>query len=245
MASNLFTAFAAASSQRNKIFLFPPGRAPLKFSDVFEKSARFAHVLKAHGVKPGDRVAVQVEKSAEALILYLASLRMGAVFLPLNTGYTASELSYFITDAAPRVFVCSPKNRDVITDLCDGGEVLTLGDDGQSGSLVEEAKGRPTQFPDADVGMDDLAAILYTSGTTGRSKGAMLSHGNLLSNAQALKDMWAVHRSGRAAACLADFPHPRPFCGYECQPVGGIHRHSAAQIRCGRNFQHVAGGRPA
>jgi malonyl-CoA/methylmalonyl-CoA synthetase len=190
MASNLFTAFAAASSQRNKIFLFPPGRAPIKFSDVFEQSARFAHVLKAHGVKPGDRVAVQVEKSAEALILYLASLRMGAVFLPLNTGYTASEVSYFITDAAPRVFVCSPKNRDVITDLCDGGEVLTLGDDGQSGSLVAEAKGRPSQFPDADVGMDDLAAILYTSGTTGRSKGAMLSHGNLLSNAQALKEVW-------------------------------------------------------
>jgi len=189
MASNLFTAFAA-SSHRDKVFLAPPGRPPISFADAFEQSARFAHVLKAHGVKPGDRVAVQVEKSAEALILYLASLRTGAVFLPLNTGYTASELSYFIIDSSPRVFVCSPKDADMIADLCDGSEILTLGADGRSGSLIAEAKGQSTSFADADVGMGDLAAILYTSGTTGRSKGAMLSHGNLLSNAQALKDVW-------------------------------------------------------
>ncbi len=190
MPKNLYAYFAAQCANRDSSFLVPPGRSAISFDSAFRQSAQLAHVLTAHGVRPGDRVAVQVEKSPEALLLYLASLRAGAIYLPLNAGYTASELEYFVADAKPRVFVCSPKNERAIADLCPDGDVLTLGDNGKSGSLIAEATGQPEIFSDAEVGMDDLAAILYTSGTTGRSKGAMLTHGNLWSNAKVLKDTW-------------------------------------------------------
>jgi malonyl-CoA/methylmalonyl-CoA synthetase len=190
---NLFTRFLAAPSDLDRTFLRTP--APLSFRDSFARAAQLAHVLKAHGVTPGDRVAVQVEKSATALILYLACLRAGAVYLPLNTGYTPSELSYFVQDATPRLFVCSEKNRDKIAAAIPAVELLTLSDDGAAGSLVQETAGKPLVFEDAPVGMNDLASILYTSGTTGRSKGAMLSHGNLHSNARSLIQAWAFSES--------------------------------------------------
>ena len=194
MPDNLFTRFLAAPSDLDRIFLRPSNGA-LSFRQTFALSAQLAHVLAAHGVKPGDRVAVQAEKSATALILYLACLRIGAVYLPLNTGYTPGELAYFIQDAAPRLFVCSDKNRQTIEAALPGIEILTISDDGGSGSLVTEASVAPQTFPDAPVGMNDLASILYTSGTTGRSKGAMLSHGNLHSNAQSLIQAWAFSQA--------------------------------------------------
>jgi len=192
---NLFTRFAAAPSDLDRVFLRPSNTAPLSFRESFALSAQLAHVLAAHGVKPGDRVAVQAEKSATALILYLACLRAGAVYLPLNTGYTPSELAYFVRDAEPRLFVCSDKNRQKIEAALPGVEILTISDDGSSGSLVTEAADAPQTFPDAPVGMNHLASILYTSGTTGRSKGAMLSHGNLHSNAQSLIQAWAFSQA--------------------------------------------------
>jgi malonyl-CoA/methylmalonyl-CoA synthetase len=188
MADNLFTRFVLAASDPDKVFLAPMGRKPVSYREAFSAAARFAHVLSNHGVVPGDRVALQVEKSPEALFLYLACLRMGAVYLPLNTDYTASELTYFINDAEPRVFVCSEKNREKSEAFFPA--IITLSDDGSSGSLVEEAKTAPAGFFDAGLSMRGLAAILYTSGTTGRSKGAMLTHGNLFSNAQSLKQAW-------------------------------------------------------
>jgi len=191
---NLFTRFLAAPSDLDRIFLRPSNGA-LNFRQTFALSAQLAHVLAAHGVKPGDRVAVQAEKSATALILYLACLRIGAVYLPLNTGYTPSELAYFVQDAAPRLFVCSDKNQEKIQTALPGVELLTISDDGGTGSLVTEAAGAPQSFPDVPVGMNDLASILYTSGTTGRSKGAMLSHGNLHSNAQSLIQAWAFSQA--------------------------------------------------
>jgi len=190
MADNLFARIVEAAEQPDRTFITPPGSKPLSYRDAFRAASRFAHVLSKHGVVAGDRVAVQVEKSPEALFLYLACLRMGAIYLPLNTGYTPSELAYFIGDAEPRVFVCSQKNREKIAAIFPAGVILTLGDEGTSGSLIEEAKAAPSDFPDAGMTMRDLAAILYTSGTTGRSKGAMLSHGNLFSNAQSLKETW-------------------------------------------------------
>jgi len=192
---NLFTRFLAAPSDSDRVFLRPSNAAPLSFRESFALSAQLAHVLAAHGVKPGDRVAVQAEKSATALILYLACLRAGAVYLPLNTGYTPSELAYFVRDAEPRLFVCSDKNRQKIEAALPGVEILTISDDGSSGSLVTEAADAPQTFPDAPVGMNHLASILYTSGTTGRSKGAMLSHGNLHSNAQSLIQAWAFSQA--------------------------------------------------
>lgn len=170
--------------------IHPPGQAPLSYASCFAVAARFAHVLAHHGVKPGDRVAVQVEKSPNALCLYLACLRMGAVYLPLNTGYTPAELAYFVGDAEPRLFVCATKNLEKIAAALPLQAFLTLDDDGEGGSLVREAQAMTPDFTDADVTRSDLASILYTSGTTGRSKGAMLSHGNLVSNAETLKELW-------------------------------------------------------
>ncbi len=190
MAGNIFTRFVQAATVPDKNFLLPPGQAPISFRNSFMMAARFAHVLVRHGVRPGDRVAVQVEKSPEALFLYLACLRAGAVYLPLNTGYTASELAYFVGDSEPRLFVCSLANHAKIAAALPGIELLTLSDDGKSGSLITEAADAPTEFGDVAVSSDDMASILYTSGTTGRSKGAMLSHGNLASNAQTLKEAW-------------------------------------------------------
>jgi malonyl-CoA/methylmalonyl-CoA synthetase len=188
---NLFARFTAAAADPEKDFLRPPGSIPVSYRETFAVAAQFAHVLAAHGVTPGDRVAVQAEKSPASLILYLACLRAGAIYLPLNTGYTPSELAYFVQDAEPCLFVCAEKNRKKIEAVLPPLEFLTIRDDGQGGSLVTEATTAPRNFPDAQVGMGDLASILYTSGTTGRSKGAMLTHGNLYSNAESLRQAWA------------------------------------------------------
>jgi malonyl-CoA/methylmalonyl-CoA synthetase len=151
-----------------------------------------AGALAALGVVPGDRVAAQIEKSPEGLMLYLGAIRAGAVFLPLNTAYTTAELDYFLRDAEPRVVVCDPARREAIAAIAgDSGvaAVETLGADGR-GSLYDKMVAAPDTFAPAPRGADDLAAILYTSGTTGRSKGAMLSHDNLVSNARTLVETW-------------------------------------------------------
>src|SRR4051812_47521872 len=165
MTDNLFTRFSAPALHRNKVFLAPPGREAVTFAQAFDQAGRYAHVLTAHGAKRGDRVAVQVEKSAENIFLYLACLRAGLVYLPLNTGYTASELSYFIGDAEPSVFVCAPGDLETLTGIFSG-TVLTLGDDGKNGSLLQKAANQSPDFPDAVLGENDLASILYASGTT-------------------------------------------------------------------------------
>jgi malonyl-CoA/methylmalonyl-CoA synthetase len=153
--------------------------------------ARQAGALAALGVGPGERVAVQVAKSPEALALWGAAVALGAVFLPLNTAYVAGELEYFLADAGPRVFVADPGRAVALAPVADraGARMVTLAADG-TGSLAQLAAGRPDTVLPADRGSNDLAALLYTSGTTGRSKGAMLSQGNLLSNAVALADLW-------------------------------------------------------
>jgi malonyl-CoA/methylmalonyl-CoA synthetase len=150
-----------------------------------------ANVLIARGVKPGDRVAAQTEKSVPGLVLYLAAVRAGAVYLPLNSAYTLNELEYFITDAEPSLVVCDPSKADGIGVIAAkvGAKVETLGADGK-GSLTDAAATASAAFETVARENDDLAAILYTSGTTGRSKGAMLSHDNLASNSLALVDYW-------------------------------------------------------
>jgi malonyl-CoA/methylmalonyl-CoA synthetase len=165
--------------------------AIITYGGLFERSGQLANALLSLGVRRGDRVAAQVDKSPEALLLFLACARTGAVFLPLNTAYTLAELEYFIGDAEPALVVVSPERVEAVAALCGGrGRVASLGADGRSGGLIEAADSRASAFADAQVETDDLAAILYTSGTTGRSKGAMLSHGNLASNALTLKDAW-------------------------------------------------------
>ena len=160
--------------------------------ELDEQTARIANLLASLNLPEGSRVAVQTEKSVEALMLYLGVLRAGYVYLPLNTAYQASEIEYFIGNAEPAVVVCSPKSLawiHPITNAAKVAHVFTL-DDAGGGSLIEAAAGHSATHTIATKQANDLAAILYTSGTTGRSKGAMLSHDNLLSNALTLKDYW-------------------------------------------------------
>ena len=208
MSENLFTFFASRfPKDRSRVFLERADGSVLTYADVVNRSGQLANTLIKLGVKPGDRVAAQVEKTAEALLLYLASLRAGAVYLPLNTAYTAAEVRYFLSDAEPTVFVCSPARTDEMTSVArDLGvpHVETLGDDGH-GSLTDRAAAAPPKFVDVPRAGDDLAAILYTSGTTGRSKGAMLSHGNLASNADTLRQVWRFTPEDRLLHALPIF----------------------------------------
>jgi malonyl-CoA/methylmalonyl-CoA synthetase len=167
----------------------------MRYRQMLSASARYAHALAALGVEPGDRVAVQMEKSPATIFIYLACLRAGAVFLPLNTAYTPHEVGYFLSDAHPKVLVCDPERREALAEVAEqsGVRLVTHGSgrEGQdSGELFDLAFFSPRNFDTVARGPDDLAAILYTSGTTGRSKGAMLSHDNLAANALTLVDCW-------------------------------------------------------
>jgi len=168
-----------------------PDGTSISDQTFFAKVSGMAHALVDAGAVPGDRIAVQVEKSVAALALYVACVQAGLVFLPLNTAYTAYELDYFIKDAEPSIFVVDPQQENKLRDLTNDNDValLTLSGAG-SGSLTEAASRHQEPFVTVARGSNDLAAILYTSGTTGRSKGAMLTQENLLSNARTLIEAW-------------------------------------------------------
>ncbi|WP_201833869.1 malonate--CoA ligase [Microvirga zambiensis] len=191
MNANLFDRLERSIAALTKTAIATLGGETVSYADLIALSGRLANVLATCGVKPGDRVAVQVEKSVPALVLYLATVRAGAVYLPLNPAYTLAELEYFIGDAEPSLVVCDPGNREGIERLAAkvGSSVETLDARGQ-GSLTEAANNASDLFETAQRAGEDLAAILYTSGTTGRSKGAMLTHDNLVSNALTLKEAW-------------------------------------------------------
>ncbi|HWI80864.1 malonyl-CoA synthase [Ramlibacter sp.] len=160
--------------------------------DLDRATAMIANLLVSLDLPPGSRIAVQVEKSVEAMMLYLATLRAGHVFLPLNTAYQSAEIEYFIGNAEPAVVVCSSRNFGWVSKLAFKAgthHVFTLDED-RTGSLLARAAHCSDRHEIAPMGVDDLACIVYTSGTTGRSKGAMLTHGNMVSNAQVLKDYW-------------------------------------------------------
>src|SRR6185503_4796655 len=160
--------------------------------DLDRASAMIANLFEALGLKAGARIAVQVEKSVEAMMLYLATLRAGYVFLPLNTAYRNAEIEYFIGNAEPAVVVCSSANAAWVAPIAIAAgtrHVFTLDDD-RTGTLLEAAAQCSDRHAVAAKREDDLAAILYTSGTTGRSKGAMLTHRNLSSNAEVLHQEW-------------------------------------------------------
>jgi malonyl-CoA/methylmalonyl-CoA synthetase len=191
MNASLFDRLERRVREPAKTAIATPIGEAISYAGLIALSGRLANVLVARGVKPGDRVAVQAEKSVPALVLYLATVRAGAVYLPLNTAYTLAELEYFIGDAEPSLVVCDPAQREGIARLAAkvGAAVETLDGMGQ-GSLVDAAARAPETFETVRRAGDDLAAILYTSGTTGRSKGAMLTHDNLVSNALTLNDVW-------------------------------------------------------
>jgi malonyl-CoA/methylmalonyl-CoA synthetase len=192
--SNLFSELSSNWPEENKVAIETTKGRQYRYKDIRSITARFANALVSRGVRPGDRVAVQVEKSPEALFLYLACLRAGAAYLPLNPAYTEAEVVYFLRDAEPSVFVClGSASGECACEAVRGPAAVptgfSLGVDTE-GTLTALAADQPDEFEDVPCAEDDLAAILYTSGTTGRSKGAMLTHGNLASNARALVEAW-------------------------------------------------------
>jgi malonyl-CoA/methylmalonyl-CoA synthetase len=189
--ANLFSRLFDGVDDLNRLAIETVDGQRISYGDLVARAGQMANVLVERGVKPGDRVAAQTDKSVPGLVLYLATVRAGAVYLPLNTAYTLNELEYFITDAEPSLVVCDPAKAQGIGAIAAkvGAKVETLDANGK-GSLTDAAAKAKPDFVTVARADDDLAAILYTSGTTGRSKGAMLTHDNLASNSLSLVDYW-------------------------------------------------------
>jgi malonyl-CoA/methylmalonyl-CoA synthetase len=206
---NLYLAFErvfAASAGRTAL-RSADGATRLSFGDLAEGAARYANALATLGVEPGDRVTVQIEKSPASVLLYLAVLKQGAVYQPLNTAYTAAEVDYFVADAQPKLIVCDTARQGEMRALADRHKVFAVAnlDSQGEGSLANLAASMDDRHETAARTADDLAGLLYTSGTTGRSKGAMISHDNLASNARALVDLWRITADDRLLHALPVF----------------------------------------
>ncbi|MEO8305761.1 MAG: malonyl-CoA synthase [Betaproteobacteria bacterium] len=235
MNANLYALLSAhfPESAEQPCLLIPDGRV-VRYEELDATSARIAHGLAAAGCRHGDRVAVQVDKCWEALALYLACLRAGFVYLPLNTGYQRSELDYLFGDAEPSVIVCRPDAAERVAPLRTQATVLTLA--GGEGSLLDRADGQPGDFETVASQPDDLAAILYTSGTTGRPKGAMLSHRNLGSNASTLVSCWGFTRGDVLLHALPIYHVHGLFVACHCALLAGarmlwLSKFDAAEVR--------------
>ncbi|WP_136636023.1 malonate--CoA ligase [Pseudooceanicola onchidii] len=191
MANPLYDTLFGGHQGKTAPFLHLPDGGTVSYADFLAMGARIANVMTGLGLAAGDRVAVQVEKSPQALALYAACAQAGLVFLPLNTAYTVEELRYFIENSGASLIVCDARSKDALSPIATdlGARIETLNADG-GGSLTDQAQTQPATFDTVDRTGDDLAAFLYTSGTTGRSKGAMLTQDNLLSNAQTLVKEW-------------------------------------------------------
>ena len=226
MSDNLYEQLAAAfpADRSRACFILPDGRQ-ISYGALEEGAGRIAALLIARGVAPGDRVAIQAEKCPQAVMLYLATLKVGAVFLPLNTAYTAAEIDYFLNDAEPKVFV--------LDALAFAGEAEAME---PLDAVVPRAAG-------------DLASIIYTSGTTGRSKGAMLSHGNLASNAVALHQAWGFSPSDVLLHALPIFHVHGLFVALHCAFLSGcpmvwLNRYNEAEVIAGLARSTVMMGVP-
>lgn len=221
---NLYDLLASRfPSDRGRPFIETEGGTTYGYAELEAVSGRYARLLADLGVTKGDRVAVQVEKSPEAVFLYLACLRAGAAYLPLNTAYTRAEVEYFLSDAEPRVAVCRPGQEDAFREAGRAAglaHVLTLGQAGE-GTLPERAAALDPAFPTVAAAADDLAAILYTSGTTGRSKGAMMSHRNLASNALTLHACWGFRPDDVLLHALPIFHTHGLFVATHCVLLNG------------------------
>ena len=190
--ANLFDLIRASAPDLEKAAMEAPEGLSLTYGGLFERSGRAANALVALGVEPGDRVAVQIDKSPDMIVLLLACLRAGAVLLPLNAAYTLAELEYFLSDAKPSLTLCRPAALEATRALVQRLGLPAVESLGASrdGGMAERIAAAPAEFATVMRVADDLAAILYTSGTTGRSKGAMLTHDNLASNGLTLVDVW-------------------------------------------------------
>ena len=191
MANHLYDALFGIHLGKDTPFLILPDDRVITHAEFLAKAAQYAHQITAYGLVAGDRLAVQIGKSANALAVYAACVQAGVIFLPLNTAYTGAEVEYFIDNSGAKLVLCDGEKQADIAAICDRlhARLDIMNADG-SGSFDDAARQHPTEFDTVDRAPNDLAAFLYTSGTTGRSKGAMLSHENLLSNSQVLVDHW-------------------------------------------------------
>ena len=191
MANPLYDTLFGRRAGHDSGFLISPEGAVLTHAQFVRMAARFAHALRAAGLEVGDRLAVQLEKSPQMLAIYAACTQSGVIFLPLNTAYTGAEVAYFVENSGAKLFLCDPAREAELTPALaqTGARIETL-DGAGAGRFADMAMGQPETFDTVDRSPDDLAAFLYTSGTTGRSKGAMMTHENLLSNAQTLVSEW-------------------------------------------------------
>lgn len=222
MNANLFSRFLeAAPADRSTTLIEQPGAAPLSWQDMLDASGRLATLMGHLGLEPGDRVTVQVAKSPEAVWLYLACLRGGFVFHPLNEAYREEELAFLLDDAAPALAICAPVRETVFRRLApDGCRILTLGSAGE-GSLMAAAAEQVPEQGIVQRDAQDMAALLYTSGTTGQPKGAMISHGNLATNAAALVDVWGFSAADRLLHALPIYHAHGLFVGLGCVLMSG------------------------
>ena len=225
---NFASALRSVTSQHESApFLIEPRGQTHSYGQIDDLAARYAHVLNAHGAGAGDRVLVQVYKCVEAVALYLACLRAGTVHVPLNPAFTAEELDYFLNDANPAVVVLDPTSAAVQTAAGNDRRILTLTPGGK-GTLTARANAAETQAiraataPIVDRQDDDLAVLLYTSGTTGRPKGAALSNANLRHNAKALHNIWHFNRSDHLLHCLPIFHTHGLFVALHCAMLSAI-----------------------
>jgi malonyl-CoA/methylmalonyl-CoA synthetase len=252
---NIYSLFTRRfPSDRRKPVIETPAGDHYSYGDLDRESARYARFLAGLGLRPGDRVAVQIEKSPAALFLYLACLRAGLIYLPLNPAYRAAEIEYYLDDAAPGAVVCRPSDLDGMRELARPRglqHIYTLDSDGQ-GSLTEAYQSLDADFDICSVSPDDNAVLLYTSGTTGRPKGAMITHGNLAANGLALHQAWGwraddvllhalplFHIHGLFVACHCVLLCPGPPCSWAsrrsiraCWPIPPSGATSAAACGC-------------
>ncbi len=233
---NIFALFQSRfPADRSAPFIETPDGGVFSYADLEAASDRLAQRLTAAGAAPGDRILVQAEKSPQAVFLYLACLKAGLVYLPLNPAYRRAEVAYFVADAEPAVIIADPANEAALSGLApENVPVLTLDRDGK-GSLNDEAGGGSGPFPVAQARADDTAMILYTSGTTGRPKGAALSHGNLTANALALHDIWGFGPGDVLLHALPVFHAHGLFVSMHCVLLNGtgmvfLPKFDAAQV---------------
>ncbi|RJG04140.1 AMP-binding protein [Noviherbaspirillum sedimenti] len=222
MSTNIFSV-VEARCRHDAPLLYTEDGTTISYGDMLALTARYANLLASLGVVKGDRVAAQVEKSPEALFLYLAVIRMGAIYLPMNTAYQLPEMEYFFKDAQPTVFVHDPANATAKQELamaCGIPHCLTL-DGAGLGSLSDQCRAQSASFATVDTSNGEVAAILYTSGTTGRPKGVMISHENLLANGEALVKLWGFTGADIQLHALPLFHAHGLFLSTHCALLSG------------------------
>ena len=230
--ANFFAVLEQRGVVEDRLLLITASGVHYTYGDMQRESARVANALRNLGLVPGDRVSVQVEKSVANLWLYLGVLRAGLVFHPLNPGYAFEEMRYFLGNAEPGLLICDPENAQAYRALCDEAGIknlMTMDAQGQ-GNLADYIEPFACDFTTEQCEDDDLAVLLYSSGTTGRPKGIMLSHKNLRSNAEVLVDTWGFTASDVLVHALPIYHVHGLFVGVHCVLMSGASMHWLAQF---------------